>query len=191
MSIRVTRSVLFYSFPFHLLSEIITAFIFTAPSHCLQHHTGTYGRLKSFNYDQEGGDEPSKEGYPNDHDYTICVRKESGFCTITYELATQGSTIKPFSVGPSVKSGRVASFQTQCKDDFLVVAGIRLCSVTISDGLPNKTVGSYSGAILNATYTSPSLITDSTPGPFAIRFVSSQADNGKGFDLSYRQNPCK
>lgn len=162
-----------------------------APSHCLQHYTGTHGRLKSFNYDLESPDDGSREGYPNDHDYTICVKKESGFCSITYELATQGSSMKPFSVGPSVKNGRIASFQTQCKDDFLVVAGVRLCSVTITDGLPNKTIGSYSGTVLNATQSSPSLITDSTPGPFTLRFVTNQADNGRGFELNYRQNPCK
>ena len=35
------------------------------------------------------------------------------------------------------------------------------------------------------------MTTDSTPGPFQLRFVSNSVNNAKGFYLAYRQNPCK
>jgi hypothetical protein len=36
-----------------------------------------------------------------------------------------------------------------------------------------------------------SIITDTTSGPFLLRFVSNNARNARGFHIDYRQNPCK
>jgi hypothetical protein len=173
-----------------------------APPHCLQYYTGTHGRIKSFNYDLLGGN-VTDEGYPNDIDYMMCVKKEPGFCSITYELATTERRVKAFGIGnPNKLTGRAGQVVGQCNEDYLVIGGYRICSasVGVQDGLSfisdvpatgfSKT-DVQTGSVLNATLTSPVLLTDSTPGPFLLRFISSQANNAKGFDLSFRQNPCK
>ena len=175
-----------------------------APPHCLQYYSGTHGRIKSFNYDLLGGN-VTDEGYPNDIDYMMCVKKEPGFCSITYELATTERRVKAFAIGnPNklVASSRSPAVVAQCNEDYLVIGGYRICSASVGthDGLsfisdvPATGISKtdvQTGSILNATLTSPVLLTDSTPGPFLLRFISSQANNAKGFDLSFRQNPCK
>ena len=88
-----------------------------APPNCLQYLTGTYGSIKSFNYQGQvasgsstnslprgrnaiSSDQLSNTGYPNDLDYSICFKKEPGFCSITYELATTSDNrLAPFEIG--------------------------------------------------------------------------------------------
>ena len=95
-----------------------------APPNCLQYLTGTYGTIKSFNYQVSSSSSPSNSyargrnnvnsdasnsgsvssttGYPNDLDYSICFKKEPGFCSITYELASAGDgRLSPFEIGTS------------------------------------------------------------------------------------------
>lgn len=205
-----------------------------APPNCLQYLTGTHGKIKSFNYDSYSSpaslsnlgttttttpSPPSLtsssassilglgEGYPNDIDYNICLKKEPGFCSITYELATQDSKVLPFGIGVTpVKTlqGRQIQTVVQCNDDFLTIGGIRLCSSSIPsfpEGLSYVSDIAYhagilrtdtsTGLVFNATLAAPTLLTDTTPGPFLARFVSNKAYNAKGFYLFYRQNPCK
>ena len=280
-----------------------------APPNCLQYLTGTYGNIKSFNYYNHGSlggqnslannanslpkgrnaitnNELTNAGYPNDLDYTICFKKEPGFCSITYELATTSDNrLAPFEIGSSestinnhrvipsfshstinsLLSTRSANRDTskfnvlsnnhngshvtsppttttstssssvstlpllpltlpvsttviasQCTEDYLIVGGgIRLCSASIpflplspvspqADGsLSTGTLTdiAFSGSIgkfdiqsntLLSNNTSPVILyTDSTNGPFALRFVSNSLGNARGFNLIYRQNPCK
>ena len=205
-----------------------------APPHCLQYLTGTHGRFKSFNYDfspvlssspvQPAAQIPSSpspsltsnllpgfgEGYPNDIDYMICLKKEPGFCSVTYELATQDSKLLPFGIGfyfggeKKILQGRQIVQQPilQCNEDYLTIGGIRICSSTIPSFPDGQSfvsdIGSgiqksetSTGLVFNATLAAPTLLTDSTPGPFLARFVSNKAFNAKGFYIFFRQNPCK
>uniref|UniRef100_T1JEW3 CUB domain-containing protein n=1 Tax=Strigamia maritima TaxID=126957 RepID=T1JEW3_STRMM len=50
-----------------------------APPGCLQYHRGESGTITSFNY---AGSSPLSEGYPINQSYSICIRKERGFCSI-------------------------------------------------------------------------------------------------------------
>jgi hypothetical protein len=203
-----------------------------APPHCLQYLTGTHGKFRSFNYDSYPvlnivGRQDSiinsllgttstppttqstlnpGDGYPNDIDYMICLRKESGFCSVTYELATQDGKVLPFGIGsiPAVKTvqGRQVHPLPQCNEDFLSVGGVRLCSSSVSFpegqsyisdiayGSGVQKTDTATGLVLNATIASPTLLTDWTPGPFLARFVSNKSFNAKGFYLFFRQNPC-
>lgn len=190
---------------FSLKFMIKLTFTFAAPAHCLQYYTGTHGSVKSFNYDSSAHN-PAFEGYPNDIDYSACIKKESGFCSITYELYTDGEKILPFAIGSNYDNGYSLwrSIATDCPDDHLTIGGVRLCSGARPSRSP---VMSYSGNetgsvssldlwkpspfVLNATLDHPTVITDNTPGPFVIRFVSNHANNARGFYLKYRQNPCK
>ncbi|KAH7641544.1 uncharacterized protein LOC124493204 [Dermatophagoides farinae] len=275
----------------------------SAPAHCLQYYEGTQGTIKSFNYDSDelaNRNDLSNvlnEGYPNNVDYMICIRKETGFCSISYEFMSDPSgAVFPFSVGLSSNqfSKRIGLHQTddygrwttgkmystvqttQCDDDYLIVSGTKVCTKivdslddqsnnsakenieptepssslssledlitpgNISENRPNRKNGhdnrngdllehlgsDLSGEVeelrrhhrqvelfkdvLTRRYrwmmSSPMILrkdslkrlhqnylmtTDSTPGPFQLRFVSNSVNNAKGFYLAYRQNPCK
>ncbi|RWS16476.1 uncharacterized protein B4U79_01361 [Dinothrombium tinctorium] len=167
-----------------------------APSHCLQYYTGTYGVIKSFNYDSPFLESDSSTGYPNDIDYIMCIKKESGFCSISYDLSSNGDGISPFAVGSSSETEKSLwrPIVAQCRDDYLTIGGIRLCSGKLNGHPYEEQLESLSRqdtTILNATLAYPTVITDTTPGPFVIRFVSNNANNARGFNLTYRQNPCK
>lgn len=56
---------------------------FLAPESCLQYHMGVQGNIKSFNFEEFN---LASQGYFNNLDYTICFRREPGFCTITYSV---------------------------------------------------------------------------------------------------------
>lgn len=117
-----------------------------APPHCLQYYEGTQGTIKSFNYDSHEGRDSSStaEGYPNNIDYIVCIRKETGFCSIAYEFMSDSSGgLWPFSVGPTPsgtngglmmgepdtgREGHEMRSMNNCDDDYLVVGGMRLCS---------------------------------------------------------------
>ncbi|KAH9412999.1 hypothetical protein DERP_013981 [Dermatophagoides pteronyssinus] len=128
----------------------------TAPAHCLQYYEGTQGTIKSFNYDTDELTNRNdlsnvlNEGYPNNVDYMICIRKETGFCSISYEfMSDQSGAVFPFSVGLSTNqfSKRIGLHQTddygqwtttgkmystvqttQCDDDYLIVSGTKVCT---------------------------------------------------------------
>ena len=53
-----------------------------APPNCLQYHYNLVGQIKSFNFDffDQGFT------YFNNLDYTICFKKESGFCTARFSV---------------------------------------------------------------------------------------------------------
>lgn len=241
-------------------------------------------------------------GYPNDLDYTMCIRKESGFCSITYQLSRGEQGPQPFAVGhplfglnsDSINGSAFAwhPVSTECRDDYLLIGGVRLCSGGGGGGgqLPADLAGSsiqfaQNGTVLNSagigshqlhsqlqflvqqlarvqqqqqlvnvSYAGGNnsnnnnsanqlggtnleqqqasilqqimliqqqlnsntnhlnryqqqqqqqsadnqysdlqgaIITDTTSGPFILRFVSNTARNAKGFQIDYRQNPCK
>merc|ERR1712141_810361 len=52
-------------------------------SGCLQYHTGSAGRLESFNFAQST---TSLYGHLHSQDYNICIRQEQGACCIKYSL---------------------------------------------------------------------------------------------------------
>ncbi|KAI2799608.1 hypothetical protein BLOT_011514 [Blomia tropicalis] len=277
-----------------------------APPYCLQYFDSNQGTIQSFNYDlkRNGGPEGRSEvtdGYPNNIDYLICIRKETGFCSISYEfMSDSNGAVLPFSVGTShsnhlyngnresqsrgasaLNIPKILALSEECDDDYLIVGGFRVCSrvkhatnndaehdmigilSTLSttsiepsgnngndittpeskrtngelheidesiqpvfeppstpqqsvelrrphrranyhhqfyygDSRPsslnpdNYTFSSRSRGIIGSIRRQGNLMaTDSTPGPFQLRFVANEMNNARGFYLFYRQNPCK
>ena len=67
-------------------------FCIVAPNSCLQYYTGVSGTIRSFNYDGVNGRHLSNQ------DYSICIRTESSFCSISYMMCSG----LPYSItGPS------------------------------------------------------------------------------------------
>lgn len=199
--------------------------------------------IKSFNYDADDGDSMSG-GYPNDMDYTICIKKEPGFCSISYELAADMHGYLPYAVGSTSSSSSTStSSSNECRDDYLIIGGTRLCSGRgpmanglqvdksderddgdgeengeltlpdtgllisansspvnlmrtgrrVNDSMAVATVGPRStpSAAAAAAARASLVMTDTTSGPFFMRFVSNGKENARGFNFHYKQNPCK
>ena len=179
--------------------------IFSAPPNCLQYHLGPSGQIQSFNYDigpnlnsQSVIDPLNSQfgiGYLNSMDYTICFRKENGFCSQTYfipninitqQQANQDTTSRgTFNINnvneqgrPSVGDNEAGTGIGRCPHDYLLISGLRLCGYHLNS---------------NSFQTSRNFdapVTDNSSGPFIARFVSNDVINGRGFRISFQQNPC-
>lgn len=98
----------------------------------------------SFNFDlyNEGNT------YFNNMDYTICFRKEPGFCTMTYSVPTErdpdddqdptkptrpGASFRYFDIDPESKVAEGPGVGVlKCPSDYLLLGGIRFCGGRIN-----------------------------------------------------------
>lgn len=109
----------------------------SAPANCLQYFTGASGSIKSFNY---GTTAPATGvGYFNNLRYSICIRKEMGFCDITF-TNTDPTVFGVDAMGPAV--GEAGAGMTECDNDFILLGDLRLCGDRLNPALPapNPTV---------------------------------------------------
>lgn len=162
------------------------------PQNCLQYFTGHAGVIQSFNY------EPPRElsesitpqtmlsresSYLNNMDYAICFRKEKGFCTQTYAV---NSSIMPLEISAYNPSGSLifdsirygGAGPGKCQFDYLTLGGVRYCGARLSS----------TAVLSNTDMDTP--IFDRSSGPFIARFVSNAKYVGRGFRITYHQNPC-
>ncbi|KAG1699835.1 hypothetical protein GQR58_005417 [Nymphon striatum] len=139
----------------------------TPPSNCLQYFTGASGTIKSFNY---ASTTAATLGYPNNLRYSICFRKEMGFCDITFTNPA-GMTFH-IEGDPAGQSGVGVA---NCATDFLVIGNVRYCSEFL-----NPTTG----------LTADLPVSDLTSGPFMVEFVSDGTITQRGFMLTYTQMAC-
>ncbi|KAI1299312.1 hypothetical protein HDE_03927 [Halotydeus destructor] len=181
------------------ISQIECANPSRAPSNCLQYFTGPSGQFSSFNYElaqnqdaallqnlqQANPQIPRYAMYFNSMDYTICFRKESGFCTQTYYVNTTfvPMEIDSRAIGAGVGTqGDSARFGltgfARCQYDYILLDGIRFCGARL-------TMLGFSG---QADVDSP--VIDRGSGPFNARFVSNERHVGRGFRFNFQQNPC-
>lgn len=164
------------------VSQIECTSPYRPPANCLQYYTGTQGTFSSFNY------LPNTDSqYLNNLNYAICLRKEAGFCSVVYNNEINGVTqafdIVNFRMNTSpptavVPVGEAGVGLIQCPDDYLVIAGTRLCGERFNDGSTDPQP------------TNNGAVTDSTNGPFTVQFRSNIQSTGKGFKLHYQQYPC-
>ncbi|KAJ8979796.1 hypothetical protein NQ317_001285 [Molorchus minor] len=153
-------------------------------SNCLQYYTGITGVISSFNYDQPSMFARSAPGYLNDLNYAICIRREEGYCSITYRNVVNGMEY-PFQLvnvdeygDPTLNPGQAGADIFNCPDDYIVIGNTRLCGERFNDGsmLEDFTV--------NAD------VTDTGAGPIVIPVRTDSSVTGLGFKLFYTQNPC-
>ncbi|XP_053212960.1 uncharacterized protein LOC128396407 [Panonychus citri] len=167
-----------------------------APSNCLQYYTGPSGMFSSFNYEtsqfQDFSSTNPQSGqsgqlfldatYLNGMDYAICFRKENGFCTQSYSV---NSTFTPFEIvnfgpnnSPTFDQSVAGAGLTRCAYDYIQLNGVRFCGSRLNirgvDQSPNQDAP----------------VIDTGAGPFIARFVSDSRNVGRGFKLSFQQNPC-
>jgi hypothetical protein len=117
----------------------------------LQYFTGVQGNFRSFNYEDFNH---SSTGYLNNLDYTICFRKEQGFCTITFapnqDLSNQQiPSISSFNVtanNEDIRPEEAGVGPYECPTDYIVINDLRLCGSRLNPQLypdtPNPTINS-------------------------------------------------
>ncbi|XP_076352384.1 uncharacterized protein LOC143247730 isoform X2 [Tachypleus tridentatus] len=162
-----------------------------APPNCLQYYTGVQGEFRSFNHVSDVA--INDQGYFNNLDYTICFRKEVGFCTMTYSLPEfvpppnqqQQIQVNPFfgiqtgAGGLNQQLTTAGAGMQECTTDYIILASIRLCGGRLNDKLLNNIPPNMNKDVI-----------DTTNGPFTARFVTNSEFISRGFLINYRQNPC-
>jgi len=177
------------------ISQIECANPSRAPANCLQYYMGPSGTFSSFNYETS---RPLSEtiltpqtvnllvreaSYFNNMDYSICFRKEVGFCTQTYQVNT---SFVPMEISANNLQGTPffdsrlygGAGAQKCQFDYLVLDGIRYCGARLSP----------LSLLSNVEIDSP--VFDRSSGPFIARFVSNERYVGRGFQIGFQQNPC-
>lgn len=85
---------------------------FAAPSGCFLYYKGPSGSLRSFNYDAPD----EYRGYQSGFNYGICLRRESGFCGVRYNVHD------PFEFGVEPNTSEIrASTEGSCNKDFIII----------------------------------------------------------------------
>ncbi|XP_068085726.1 uncharacterized protein [Anabrus simplex] len=150
----------------------------TAPKNCLQYYTGVRGTIESFNYQGQAG-------YLNNLNYAICIRKEDGYCSITYTNRPSNGTEPTFQLlnvdedgEPIVPPGQAGAEAFNCPDDYIIINGIRLCGERLND------------ASVTVDFTQDAPVTDTSSGPFVVPVRTNGNTVGRGFLLDYMQNRC-
>ncbi|KAJ9595502.1 hypothetical protein L9F63_013324, partial [Diploptera punctata] len=106
-----------------------------APKNCLQYYRGSQGTIESFNYQiPTDSTLPTRPGYMNNLNYAICIRKEPGYCTITYTNTGLFQITNVDGDGMLViPPGQAGAEVFNCPDDYIVINGIRLCGERLND----------------------------------------------------------
>lgn len=125
-----------------------------APPNCLQYQNSLIGQIKSFNF--EDSQVNPGTGYLSGLDYTICFKKPSGYCSITYSIprpqlydgsqslihqTNQGPTnyqMNPgqyFEIIGMVGKNEAGAGPFECSSDYLQLANIPLCGYRLNNQL--------------------------------------------------------
>lgn len=154
------------------------------PNNCLQYYTGTSGVIQSFNYDQASMLSRSTPSYFNNLNYAICIRREAGYCSITYTNIMNGLEY-PFQLvnyasngQPTVMPGQAGVETFDCPNDYIIINGQRLCGNKFNDGMTNA----------DLTMNAP--VIDNSLGPIVVQVRTNGSATGRGFKLFYTQNRC-
>jgi len=145
-----------------------------APEGCLQYFTGASGDFKSFSFND------MDTSMLLDTDYSVCFRRERGFCSIDYSVQSTGNGMEFQLGGANAQTG--AGVAINMKATFLQIPGSK--NIYYSGTKLSETTGDTTNSVVS-----------STNPTFRVNVVSTQnavlaADAAKGFFLSYNQKAC-
>jgi len=188
-----------------------------APEGCLQYLTGISGNVSSFNWKlQDNMNGQSFSNHLSNLRYNVCVRRESGYCSIEWGVGTsfENSTgyfsmsgALPTSTGNpvTVTSTDVDIGDAECREDFLNIPGgwggtdpnnalftrDRYCGQAFGyctkDDCTTREIGTV------RSYQTPftlGVVTDNDENQSSTSSSSTTDTQNRGFRLFYRQNPC-
>jgi len=157
-------------------------------SGCNQYHTGTTGRIQSFNFGQVS---TSAFGHLPSQTQNICIRQEAGMCCIQYSpCSDSNSWAFDNKVDDDTKIG------TNCSQDYIEISGVLgQCNSQSEAFLLDKICGEIFG-IVDTNAIAAQLVCDCT-APFAVQFITNTigadtpgGQTQRGFCLEYKQVAC-
>jgi len=170
----------------------------TDPS-CLQYYTGLSGTIKTFNFLD------TSTTHLGSQDYSVCFRKEQGYCCIQYTECT--AETGPFSLYVS-ETGTVDAQVSQkegatsCTEDYITIAGGQgVCSTNPALGgvIRERYCGYYLNVLINVKISAPvcacaspfaiGIKTDDTTDPHDST-TPANAIISRGVCLDFQQQPC-
>jgi hypothetical protein len=167
------------------VSQIPCGAVYAAPNGCLQYHTGTDGRLTTFNFLD------TLTSHLASQNYNICIRQEDGYCCIEYSVCsdTYSFGVDHYSTIASIEQSGTGS---RCTEDFVtIVGGSGTCGGT---ALMDRFCGDELAAHTSVSVDQP--VYDCT-APFQVGFTTdtngspgTKSNNQRGFCLNYRQIGC-
>ncbi|XP_047106141.1 uncharacterized protein LOC124775354 [Schistocerca piceifrons] len=160
-----------------------------APAGCLQYHQGETGIIRTMNFADNGR-------HLANQDYLICVRQESGMCSIAYEPCDENS----FRIGPpenQADEGSGGGDARECDDRIVMPCDSE-------DFIMPKQNGGGMGGVCDllhcgSSFCSPGEVpcrVESSTTPFNIRVQfgpgkeNESPDDNIGMCLRYEQLPC-
>ncbi|XP_018025732.1 uncharacterized protein LOC108681230 [Hyalella azteca] len=170
-----------------------------APAGCLQYFTNTFGTIKSFNSPYDANPDlintaPMATTQLANQTYSVCIKSQSGFCSIAYRKTSGVTNDYSFSLSgdPAARPiGTIGSVgSTDCTTDYLIIPNGIITDVSY----PAITSDRYCGVNF------PSKV-ESQVQPFVLYVVTDETetnhadtvlnDGGNaGFSISYRIQPC-
>ena len=91
------------------------------PTGCLQYFTGTTGFMYNYGWQGSTVNGASTTAHLSDQDYTMCIRREEGYCSMSYSAtATTGFSVSTSPATVSAIFGDVA-----CTTDYLRIPGLQ------------------------------------------------------------------
>ncbi|XP_076308485.1 uncharacterized protein LOC143223895 [Tachypleus tridentatus] len=130
-----------------------------APPGCLQYYTGATNVIKSFNFNEN----PSGVHFLNNIFYSICIRRELGRCSITYQAEGRNG----FNIGPGHKA-RVGS--QCCRQAYLFIP---------TGSVGSRALGNIGDRFCGRGLSRTGFVTAKI-SPFLLAFVSSDLLVGEG-----------
>lgn len=145
---------------------------------CLQYFTGSTGTITSFNY-------ATTNRHLSDQNYDICVRRESGKCSICYTPSASTAAFG-LSISPSATIAQ-SSVASECQADYLVIPGGNTKAIAALTTVAAVASNRFCGRELStATATAQASIVSvcSATRPFKISFVTDGGEvlDGTGTD---------
>jgi len=146
---------------------------------CRQWLTGVTGNVQSFNFASTNNPQ-FLEG-----SYTICVRREAGYCGVCWQPSTDTNS---FQTDSTIAAG--SSGSTNCP---ATISRVFIPDSNVGGDRSEATKDLYCGGALNPAYicsiTSNRITVDFNSPPNNL-VAGGTGDTMKGFKLIYRQLPC-
>jgi len=186
-----------------LVSQLECGSLSLPPTGCLQHHTGSTGTVRSFNWQ----DSDTSLIHLQSQFYSVCIRKELGYCKIGWK---QSGDERSFQLGRLPVTQTTAANEGTCansNNDYILIpdssnndartptacctgsAQLAACNdVARIDKYCYHTLTCIAGSSSPAE-----VVTSVIPFTLGVSFndaETNEAHLNRGFKLNYRQIPC-
>lgn len=165
---------------------------------CLQYFTGSSGTVKTFNWD----DNQASLEHLNNQKYQVCIRQESGYCTIGWKQSSDPDSFKISRAIGALNSLNTIGCETNTQNqyDFVLIPngndfGIYSSNCKAHPATTMNSIDKYCGGTLtciSGTAVQAEVVSNVRPFTLGVQFNDEEnaAHNNRGFKLNYQQKIC-